>query len=238
MGIGRPRHRAVRFDRLEIVVGSKPDDALAPADGSRWPRRSHDGGTSGGANAIRMGAGALRHPAQNAGEQPVIFGNRRCTQRDIPHHLFPQRRDRPRQTDGACRRAADDRPKPSPTARPPSVQRSREHHEPRLKPRMPILEAVEPVKLRCADIDPRHLSLADLQAGDCRYPYGGDEALDRRHRAPRQMSRGRWRGCPQRVSAGHAAARRQGAIRLAPPIKRCGVGGVEYRVERSGDFRI
>jgi len=40
---------------------------------------------------------------------------------------------------------------------------------------MPILEAVEPVRLRCADIDPRHLSLADLQAGDCRYPYGGDE---------------------------------------------------------------
>ena len=69
----------------------------------------------------------------------------------------------------------DDRPKPPPAARPPSVQRAREHHEPRLTPRMPILEAVEPVKLRCADIDPHHLSLADLQAGDCRYPYGGDE---------------------------------------------------------------
>ena len=40
---------------------------------------------------------------------------------------------------------------------------------------MPILEPVEPVKLRCVEIDPRHLSLAELEAGDCRYPYGGDE---------------------------------------------------------------
>ncbi len=69
----------------------------------------------------------------------------------------------------------DDRPKPLPPASPASLHRSREHHETRLTPRMPILEAVEPVRLRCADIDPRHLSLADLQACDCRYPYGGDE---------------------------------------------------------------
>lgn len=69
----------------------------------------------------------------------------------------------------------DDRPKPSPTAPPPSVQRTREPGGVGLKPRMPIFEAIEPVKLRRADIDPRHLSLADLEAGDCRYPYGGDE---------------------------------------------------------------
>jgi GcrA cell cycle regulator len=68
----------------------------------------------------------------------------------------------------------DDPPKPLP-ARPASLHRSREHHGTALSPRMPILEAVEPVRLRCADIDPRHLSLADLQVGDCRYPYGGDE---------------------------------------------------------------
>jgi len=30
-------------------------------------------------------------------------------------------------------------------------------------------------KLRCAAVEPRHLSLVELEAGDCRYPYGGDE---------------------------------------------------------------
>lgn len=28
------------------------------------------------------------------------------------------------------------------------------------------------VELRCVDIEPRHLALLDLEAGDCRYPYG------------------------------------------------------------------
>ena len=32
-----------------------------------------------------------------------------------------------------------------------------------------------PVKLRCVGIEPRHLSLTELERGDCRYPYGGDE---------------------------------------------------------------
>jgi GcrA cell cycle regulator len=68
-----------------------------------------------------------------------------------------------------------DRPEPSSEARLPSRNGSREQHGVELRRRGPILEAVEPVKLRCADVDPHHLSLADLQAGDCRYPYGGDE---------------------------------------------------------------
>jgi GcrA cell cycle regulator len=29
-------------------------------------------------------------------------------------------------------------------------------------------------QLRCVAIIPRHLSLVELEAGDCRYPYGGD----------------------------------------------------------------
>jgi len=40
---------------------------------------------------------------------------------------------------------------------------------------MPVFEPVEMIPLRCVDIVPRHLSLFELQAGDCRYPYGGDE---------------------------------------------------------------
>ena len=35
--------------------------------------------------------------------------------------------------------------------------------------------AKRPVKLRCVETDPRHLTLPELEPGDCRYPYGGDE---------------------------------------------------------------
>ncbi|HEY3792352.1 MAG TPA: GcrA family cell cycle regulator [Bradyrhizobium sp.] len=40
---------------------------------------------------------------------------------------------------------------------------------------VPFFERVEMPKLRCVEIDPRHLSLLELEAGDCRYPYGGEE---------------------------------------------------------------
>ncbi|XIA64426.1 GcrA family cell cycle regulator [Bradyrhizobium sp. TZ2] len=33
----------------------------------------------------------------------------------------------------------------------------------------------ELANLRCVEIEPRHLSLIELERGDCRYPYGGDE---------------------------------------------------------------
>jgi GcrA cell cycle regulator len=36
-------------------------------------------------------------------------------------------------------------------------------------------ERIEVPKLRCVGIAPRHLSLLELEASDCRYPYGGDE---------------------------------------------------------------
>jgi GcrA cell cycle regulator len=38
-----------------------------------------------------------------------------------------------------------------------------------------VFEREEIPRLRCADVDPRHLSLLDLEVSDCRYPYGGDE---------------------------------------------------------------
>jgi GcrA cell cycle regulator len=40
---------------------------------------------------------------------------------------------------------------------------------------VPVFEREEPVKLRCVETDPRHLSLLELEPGDCRYPYGGNE---------------------------------------------------------------
>ena len=39
----------------------------------------------------------------------------------------------------------------------------------------PVFKEIKPVKLRCVGIEPRHLSLVELESGDCRYPYGGDE---------------------------------------------------------------
>jgi GcrA cell cycle regulator len=38
----------------------------------------------------------------------------------------------------------------------------------------PAFEQAEPAKLRCVEIEPRHLSLVELERCDCRYPYGGD----------------------------------------------------------------
>ena len=38
-----------------------------------------------------------------------------------------------------------------------------------------IAHRKEMPRLRCAAVEPRHLSLLELEAGDCRYPYGGDE---------------------------------------------------------------
>jgi GcrA cell cycle regulator len=38
----------------------------------------------------------------------------------------------------------------------------------------PVFETAKPVKLRCVAVEPRHLSLVELEWCDCRYPYGGD----------------------------------------------------------------
>jgi GcrA cell cycle regulator len=39
----------------------------------------------------------------------------------------------------------------------------------------PTLKSQEPLQLRWAEVEPRHLSLIELERGHCRYPYGGDE---------------------------------------------------------------
>jgi GcrA cell cycle regulator len=65
--------------------------------------------------------------------------------------------------------------RPAPKTKRSSLERPRERHIPELVQRMPIFEREETARLRCVEIDPRHLSLFDLGPGDCRYPYGGDE---------------------------------------------------------------
>ena len=43
------------------------------------------------------------------------------------------------------------------------------------RPRPGVLRRAAALRLRCIGIAPRHLSLLELEDGDCRYPYGGDE---------------------------------------------------------------
>lgn len=67
-------------------------------------------------------------------------------------------------------------PKPPPKAKARRRHKPRERHVPaRMRPVPVFFARAEPVKLRCVEIVPRHLSLIDLEAGDCHYPYGGDE---------------------------------------------------------------
>ena len=75
---------------------------------------------------------------------------------------------------------ADDRQQPSMPTRPAEpneiVERRPVHSRPLQLPwPIPVFKEVVPIKLRCVDIEPRHLSLVELERGDCRYPYGGDE---------------------------------------------------------------
>jgi GcrA cell cycle regulator len=69
----------------------------------------------------------------------------------------------------------DDRPKPPPKAKPPSLKKMRKAQAAEPSPPPVVAECAEPVKLRCVGITPRLLSLVELEANDCRYPYGGDK---------------------------------------------------------------
>jgi GcrA cell cycle regulator len=78
------------------------------------------------------------------------------------------------------RLGADDRRQPSMPTRPAEQDEIVERHPVNSRPLTlpwptPMFKEVVPVKLRCVDIEPRHLSLIELERGDCRYPYGGDE---------------------------------------------------------------
>ncbi len=66
-------------------------------------------------------------------------------------------------------------PTPPPKVQQPQPRKSRERSAPEFTRPMPIFERTETVKLRCVEIDPRYLSLTDLEPDDCRYPYGGEE---------------------------------------------------------------
>ena len=66
-------------------------------------------------------------------------------------------------------------PKLPPKAKAPPRHKSHERRVPEFLLPMPIFRRVDTAPLRCVEIVPRHLRLVDLEPGDCRYPYGGDE---------------------------------------------------------------
>ena len=68
-----------------------------------------------------------------------------------------------------------DRSRRRPGARLPDPPQRRERHAPAWPWPTPGIEPMKPVKLRCVEIEPRHVSLLALEPDDCRYPYGGDE---------------------------------------------------------------
>jgi GcrA cell cycle regulator len=57
----------------------------------------------------------------------------------------------------------------------PQLPRVFERHVPEARRPVPVSERAATLQLRCIGIVPRHLSLLDLEPGDCRYPYGGDK---------------------------------------------------------------
>jgi GcrA cell cycle regulator len=57
-----------------------------------------------------------------------------------------------------------------PKAAQPQPRKLRERHVPEFVLPTPRLQRPETAKQRCVEIDPRHLSLTDLEPGDCQYP--------------------------------------------------------------------
>lgn len=68
---------------------------------------------------------------------------------------------------------SDDAPIPQRRAGAPPLHKMHQRRLPKSWPNMPDFETAD-VKLRCVAIYPRHLSLLELERGDCRYPYGDD----------------------------------------------------------------
>ena len=67
------------------------------------------------------------------------------------------------------------RPKPQPKPAPVRLKKLHARSVAPARPKLPVGELAAALNLRCVGIAPRHLSLIDLEPGDCRYPYGGDK---------------------------------------------------------------
>jgi GcrA cell cycle regulator len=66
------------------------------------------------------------------------------------------------------------RPKSPRKPRPTRFHKMRKRVAAKFRLPRPIRKRAAALRLRCVGIVPRHLSLLELEAGDCRYPFGGD----------------------------------------------------------------
>jgi len=66
-------------------------------------------------------------------------------------------------------------PEPPPTPGLPPLRKIRPSRPSEFTWPLPVFRPVEKVTLRCVEIEPRYLSMVELERGDCRYPCGGDE---------------------------------------------------------------
>src|ERR1700728_4316077 len=94
-----------------------------------------------------------------------------------------------------------------PKAPQPGPQRVRERYASLSGWIMPVFEREETVRLRCVETDPRHLTLPELEPGDCRYPYGGDEEPSAASRVAKTQAIARRIFISREVSAGHRNGR-------------------------------
>ena len=76
----------------------------------------------------------------------------------------------PERTKRVARRKPPKPPKPNAAG----LRKRRERAVSAVTPKADVRERAAALQLRCVAINPRHLSLVELEAGDCRYPYGGD----------------------------------------------------------------
>ena len=82
---------------------------------------------------------------------------------------------RARRLDLGFARLLDELASPVPKAPSPELYKMVKSQEALAKWLARRAHRTEMPKLRCAAVEPRHLSLLTLESGDCRYPYGGDE---------------------------------------------------------------
>jgi GcrA cell cycle regulator len=66
------------------------------------------------------------------------------------------------------------RPKAPRQPRSPGLSRKRKRAAAPPRLLRPVFKRAAALQLRCIGIVPRHLSLLELEPGDCRYPFGGD----------------------------------------------------------------
>lgn len=69
----------------------------------------------------------------------------------------------------------EDAPEPPPTPGLPPLRKIRQGRQSEFIWPLPVFKQAENVRLRRVEIEPRYLCLVELERGDCRYPYGGDE---------------------------------------------------------------